>query len=69
MLMNCILKQQISPERGLLKYNPFQCMLNTLPKPEFKIGTSPGTETMFIEAERKISIDLMDIGSGLQEET
>lgn len=44
-------------------------MLNTLSKPEFKIGTSPRTETTFTEAGRKISIDLMGIGSGLQEET
>lgn len=42
-------------------------MLNTLSKPGFRKGTSPRTEPMFIEVGREISIDLMDLGSSLQE--
>lgn len=33
------------------------------------MGNFPRAEVTFIEAGRKISIDSMDIGSGLQEET
>lgn len=58
---------RINPEGRLLKYNLSQCTHNTLSEPEFKMGIFP--RATFIEAGRKIPIDLIDIGSGLQEET
>lgn len=57
MLMNCRVKQFISPEGRLIKYNPFQCVLNTSSNPELETGRSQRAEKLLIEAGGKISTD------------